>query len=455
MKHPGQARTSIGGLLLALVCTACSDGIPALYKPGSNVYDVQAPAKPTYYEHVQPLILSQCLGCHNSASIAHQWPLSSYEEARGLAAGIRRHTSLRLMPPWGIDNSGACNRFVDTGWLSDVEIATLAKWVDQGAPAGDPALAQEPEDETDSLDSTDPGVLRASMPFYQPRLDEYRCFVLDPNLPAAKYLTAFQFVASEPRAIHHIVVYSLEDELAEQYAMAQDAAHEGQGYPCPATALPAEYNSHPLGFHSFSRPVVRPPEGTGLLLQANRKVIVQTHFANHTYGHSGAGHEPQLGSSIDLYMQFSDEVPRPAKTFLINNFNILLYPGHNTAMLESDKPMLKGPSQQNSWPVLFAPGHIDIYGIYAHMHGRGRKYRLEYDADGQTTCLIDVPRFASLWERYYFVEQKVTVPAGVTYRLKCEYDTTGLSQEKPVTYGHGGRDDEMCLSIIYATAAAP
>src|SRR5688572_18735708 len=98
MKHPREARTAIGGLFLALVCAACSDGIPALYKPGSQVYDVQAPAKPTYYEHVQPIIFSQCLGCHNSASIAHEWPLSSYGEARDLSAEIRRHTSLRLMP---------------------------------------------------------------------------------------------------------------------------------------------------------------------------------------------------------------------------------------------------------------------------------------------------------------------------------------------------------------------
>jgi hypothetical protein len=453
MKHLDVTRASLSGVFLALACAACSDEIPALFKPGSAVYDVQAPAKPTYYEHVQPIIFRQCLGCHSSTSVAYQRPLISYGETRNLGAAIRRMTSLRLMPPWGIDNSGACNRFVDTGWLSDVEIATLAKWVDQGAPAGDPAKAQDPAYDTDSLDSTDPGVLRTSIPFFQPRFDEYRCFVLDVNLPSAKYLTAFQFVPSEPRAIHHSVVYSLDDELAEEYALARDAASEGDGYPCPATALPAEYNSYPIGFHSFSRPVVRLPEGSGVLLQAHRKVVVQTHFANHSHG--GAEHELQLGSSIDLYLQFADQVAKPARTFLINNFDILLYPGHDTAMLESDKPMLRGPSEQNSWPVLFAPGHIDIYGIYAHMHGRGRKYRLEYDVDGQTMCLLDVPRFVSTWERYYFAEQKLTVPAGVTYRLKCSYDTAGLSRDKPVTYGHGGRDDEMCLSIIYATAATP
>ena len=43
------------------------------------------------------------------------------------------------MPPWYIDRNVGVKKFNDDPSLSDAEIATIVKWVDGGAPRGNPA----------------------------------------------------------------------------------------------------------------------------------------------------------------------------------------------------------------------------------------------------------------------------------------------------------------------------
>ena len=68
-------------------------------------------------------------------------PLVSYEDVRPWARAIRSRTEAREMPPWFIDKNIGIQRFKDDPSLSDEEIATIAAWVDGGAPRGNPADA--------------------------------------------------------------------------------------------------------------------------------------------------------------------------------------------------------------------------------------------------------------------------------------------------------------------------
>src|SRR5262249_26336721 len=47
--------------------------------------------------------------------------------------------SAREMPPWFIDRTIGIQKFKNDPSLSDAEIATIVKWVDSGAPQGNPA----------------------------------------------------------------------------------------------------------------------------------------------------------------------------------------------------------------------------------------------------------------------------------------------------------------------------
>jgi hypothetical protein len=69
--------------------------------------------------------------------------LLTYEEVRPYARAIEQRTALRhrrgAMPPWFIEKEIGIQGFKDDISLSEAEIATIAAWVDGGAPRGNPA----------------------------------------------------------------------------------------------------------------------------------------------------------------------------------------------------------------------------------------------------------------------------------------------------------------------------
>ena len=70
--------------------------------------------------------------------------LMTYEDARPYARSIKAKTASRLMPPWHIERNIGIQKFKDDPSLTEQEIATIAAWVDQGAPKGDMAHMPPP-----------------------------------------------------------------------------------------------------------------------------------------------------------------------------------------------------------------------------------------------------------------------------------------------------------------------
>ena len=61
-----------------------------------------------------------------------------FEESRPWARSIKNRVQARQMPPWHIDKTIGIQEFKNDRSLSDKEIDTIVKWVDAGAPKGDP-----------------------------------------------------------------------------------------------------------------------------------------------------------------------------------------------------------------------------------------------------------------------------------------------------------------------------
>ncbi len=64
--------------------------------------------------------------------------LQTFEQVRPWARSIRERVLGRQMPPWHIDKTVGVHEFKNDRSLSDDEIATIVKWVDAGAPQGNP-----------------------------------------------------------------------------------------------------------------------------------------------------------------------------------------------------------------------------------------------------------------------------------------------------------------------------
>src|SRR5207342_86709 len=106
--------------------------------PGA-AFAQQAPAKQvTFSKDVAPILQSKCQSCHEPGSIGPM-SLVTYQDARPWARSIKNRVESRQMPPWHIDRSVGVTKFKNDMSLTDEQVATIVKWVDQGAPQGDPA----------------------------------------------------------------------------------------------------------------------------------------------------------------------------------------------------------------------------------------------------------------------------------------------------------------------------
>ena len=95
-----------------------------------------AAADVTFAKDVAPILNAKCVTCHRPGEVAPM-ALRTFEEARPWARAIKEKVTSRQMPPWFADRSAGT--FANDPSLSDSELATIAAWVDAGAPQGNPA----------------------------------------------------------------------------------------------------------------------------------------------------------------------------------------------------------------------------------------------------------------------------------------------------------------------------
>jgi len=126
----GTTRRRLGGVLAGVAVGLI--GVPLTTTAG------QGSAGVTFTKDIAPILQRSCLNCHRPGAMAPM-SLRTYEEVRPWASAIKRRTGAREMPPWFIEKNVGIQRFKDDPSLTDGEIVKIAKWVDSGAPRGNPA----------------------------------------------------------------------------------------------------------------------------------------------------------------------------------------------------------------------------------------------------------------------------------------------------------------------------
>ena len=97
-----------------------------------------APAAVTFTKDIAPIFQKSCLQCHQPDSIGPM-SLMTYQEARPWARSIKQKVMAGEMPPYRYDRNVGIQHLKHDLRLSEKEIQTIARWVDSGAPQGNPA----------------------------------------------------------------------------------------------------------------------------------------------------------------------------------------------------------------------------------------------------------------------------------------------------------------------------
>lgn len=95
----------------------------------------------TFYRDVLPVLQNHCQSCHRPGRVA---PISfmTYRETRPWAEAMKYVVLGKEMPPWFAERPYVPT--ADHSALTVAEVQTIVKWVEQGAPAGDPKDAPPP-----------------------------------------------------------------------------------------------------------------------------------------------------------------------------------------------------------------------------------------------------------------------------------------------------------------------
>jgi mono/diheme cytochrome c family protein len=112
-------------------------------RPSAEPLDVgqgQQPAASavTFTKDIAPIFQRSCLQCHQPDSIGPM-SLKTYADVRPWARSIKNKVVLGEMPPYRYDRNVGIQELKDDLRLSEKEIQTIARWVDNGAPQGNPA----------------------------------------------------------------------------------------------------------------------------------------------------------------------------------------------------------------------------------------------------------------------------------------------------------------------------
>src|SRR6266566_4672715 len=99
--------------------------------------DARGATQVTFSKDVAPIFQAKCQECHQPNSIAPM-SLITYQDARPWAKAIRERVITRQMPPWHLDRSVGVQKFKNDMSLTDEQVDTIVRWVDDGALQGDP-----------------------------------------------------------------------------------------------------------------------------------------------------------------------------------------------------------------------------------------------------------------------------------------------------------------------------
>lgn len=413
---------------LLAACEGPRVAFPTCVDAGEDILFDQVP---TWSGQVRAVVGEHCTRCHQPGGTG-PFSLVTYEEAVAWAPAVAAAVTHRTMPPPGPTSCGECNTFRDHPWLAPVEIAAVRQWAEGGTPAGDhtdPATIL-PDDHLARVDA----VVQMDEPYTpNPELaDDYQCFVLDPAFEEDVFLTAFEVLPGDQRVVHHALLYTLPNALAEADAEFRVSLGDDKGYDCYG-GVGISGASYAAGWVPGMGATVF-PDGTGIKLPAGRKLVLEMH-----YNLSNGSFPDQSAVAMTLEAQVEQE----ALLVSYANLGMRLKPGQEVETATQN--FLVYPSLLNAEVVL--------WGIQPHMHTLGRSLTVETWSDrSEARCVVDVPRYDFDWQGLYFFEEPMRLRADDWLRLTCTYDTRG--RDEVVGWGEG-TTDEMCVAFGYGTAGIP
>ncbi len=312
--------------------------------------------------------------------------------------------------------------------------------------------------------------------------DDYRCFLLDPQLDHDSYLTGTNVVPGNVDVVHHVILFRVAPDQVDD-AESLDADSDDPGWTCfGGSGLPGDFanvdDANWLGAWAPGGGETVTRAGYGVELPRGSRIVMQVHY------NLLAGQSPDM-SSTQLRVTpkagpGSSAAVTPLHTFLLPApVELPCRPAHDdgplceraAALADLKQRVGQGPGSAADLLHLLcrssaAPTEtssctrtisrpMTILGVAGHMHLLGRQIKIEVDPDTpEAQTVLDI----KIWD---FDNQgsvpidPVDLEPGQTVKVTCKHvqwlrdllPAFEGQEEKYVVWGEG-TTDEMCLGML-------
>lgn len=368
---------------LAFPALALALGVTA---PAANT---KGDATPTFSKDVAPILYNRCLECHRPGEAAPM-AFRDYKETRPWAKAIKAAVATRTMPPWHADP--AVNHFANSRRLTDEEVATIAKWADNGAPEGNSKDLPKMPEFVDGWNIGKPDfVVDMGKDFKIPAegVIPYQYYKVDPGFTEDKWIQAAEVRPSQRAQVHHIIVFVQEGGKR-------------------VTRAGEQFSDMLIGY-APGVPTIQWDPDTAFLVKAGSTLLFQVHY---TVNGKEAVDRSVLG------LKFRKDAPKNrAFSGSATQFRLAIPPGDPNHEVKATHEFKED---------------VVLLDLTPHMHLRGKafKYVLTYP-DGRSEVLLNVPKYDFNWQLSYILSEPRIVPKGSKIEATAWYDNSPNNKYNP------------------------
>ena len=389
------AQASLGALMLLLAQSAwCAE-------PDN------ATAKITFNRDIAPIVFHYCTSCHRPGE-AGPFPLLTYQDVKKHGQQIVAVTQSRYMPPWLPDPGNV--KIADERRLSDEQIATIRRWVDQGMLQGKASELPPPPKFVEGWQLGQPDlIIKADKPYTLPASgrDQYWNFILPVPITGTRWVRAVEIHPGDKRLVHHANVLVDRYETARRMEKEKGAGFGGMEIRIDSEAF--DPDSHFL-FWKPGTVASFEPDGMALRLDKGTDLILNAHL-------QPSGKPEPIQPTIGLYFTDKPATIHPMLLQLQNDAALDI-PAGETNFVVTDEFKL--------------PLDVELLGVYPHAHYLAKDMlATALFPDGTTKTLIHIKRWDVNWQGVYRYEEPVLLPRNTIVKMRYVYDNSEDNTSNP------------------------
>ncbi len=379
-------------------------------------------AAPTYSKDIAPILNNNCVTCHRPGEIAPM-ALTSYKEVRPFAKAIKEDVAERKMPPWHADPH--VGKFKNERRLSDEQIRTIVRWVDAGAPEGNPRELPPVPKFVTGWTITKPDVeIRIPKPFEVPAegVVDYQYMIAPTNFTEDKYVIGAEVRPGNREVVHHVIAFVLPPEGATP----NPSQRSTLGTQCPQARPtpeqmksflarqkqgrePRQQGEHLVGWAPGLQGYMF-PDGAAKRIPAGARIMFQLHYT--PSGKAATDTETKVGLVFA-----KGPVSKAIYTLPIMNQQIVIPPNDSNYEAASCFTLSKD---------------LTLLSFMPHMHYRGKDFIYKVTMPGEPAqTVLNVPRYDFNWQTYYELEKPMTLPAGTRIDCTAHFDNSARNKYNP------------------------